>query len=166
MAEGPVAQEAGRRPAAPWVLLVSVFAVVAIAVGGLAEAGLWWAPFVAGVYAGLASRRWRRVVPVTVLGAAIGWALPLWILALIGYPSGATARVIAALAGLPPYAFVTVVVTLLLAALQVLAGAWLARAVTPSRRTPPPGPARARRRGLARGRSAGRWRWRGRSRPG
>jgi hypothetical protein len=155
MAEAVVAeQQAGRRPAAPGVLLMSVFAVVAIAVGGLAEAGLWWAPFVAGVYAGLASRRWRRVMPVTTLGAVVGWALPLWILALLGYPAGATARVIAALAGLPPYAFVTVVVTLLLAALQVLAGAWLARALTP-RRSPPPGPARARRRGPARGPSEG-----------
>jgi hypothetical protein len=37
----------------------------------------------------------------------------------------------AGLAGLPPHAAVTVVVTLLLAGLQVLAGAWLARALLP-----------------------------------
>jgi hypothetical protein len=108
------------------VLLISVFAVVAIAVAGLAEAGAWWAPFAAGVYAGLASLRWRRVVLVTVAGCAAGWALPLWILALLGYPAGATARAIAAFAGLPPYAAVTIVATLLLAVLQALAGAWLA----------------------------------------
>jgi hypothetical protein len=41
----------------------------------------------------------------------------------------ATARAIAAFAGLPPYAAVIIVVTLLLAAAQALAGAWLARAV-------------------------------------
>ena len=117
------------RPGAHGVLLISVFAVVAIAAAGLAEAGAWWVPFVAGVYAGLASLRWRRVLPVTVAACAVGWALPLWILALLGYPSGATARAIAAFAGLPPYAAVIIVVTLLLAVLQALAGAWLARAI-------------------------------------
>jgi len=117
------------RPGAPGVVLLSVFVVVAIAVAGLAEAGAWWLPFVAGVYAGLASLRWKRVILVTVAAVAIGWALPLWILALLGYPSGATARAIAAFAGLPPYAAVIIVVTLLLAVLQALAGAWLARAV-------------------------------------
>ena len=55
----------------------------------------------------------------------------LWALALDGQPVGATAKVIAGLAGLPPYAWVTVTVVLLLAALQVLAGAWLARGVIP-----------------------------------
>jgi hypothetical protein len=49
-------------------------------------------------------------------------------MALTSLPVGATARAIAGLAGLPPYAGVTVAVTLLLAALQVLVGAWLARA--------------------------------------
>ena len=41
---------------------------------------------------------------------------PLWLMALRGLPVGATARAIAALAGLPPYAAVAVAVTLLLAA--------------------------------------------------
>jgi hypothetical protein len=51
-------------------------------------------------------------------------------MALRGLPAGATARTIAGLAGLaglPPHAAVAVVVTLLLAALQAFAGAWLAR---------------------------------------
>jgi hypothetical protein len=132
MAKTSVREASARvaRPGAPGVVLISVFAVVAIAVAGLAEAGAWWAPFAAGVYAGLASLRWRRVVLVTVAGSVVGWALPLCILALLGYPSGATARAIAAFAGLPPYAAVIVVVTLLLAAVQALAGAWLARAIS------------------------------------
>ena len=67
-------------------------------------------------------------------GAILGWAIPIWALALDGQPVGATARAIAALAGLPPYAGVTVAVVLLLAALQVLVGAWLARGVIPGRR--------------------------------
>jgi hypothetical protein len=59
--------------------------------------------------------------------------LAQWILALRGLPAGAAARAIAALAAIPPYAAVAVVVTLLLAALQALAGAWLARALVPRR---------------------------------
>jgi hypothetical protein len=108
-----------------------LFAGVAAVTALTAWAGLWFVPFIAGVAAGAASLRWRRIVLVTVAGAVAGWALPLWILALRGQPAGAAARTIAALAGLPPHAFVTVVVTLLLAALQVWVGAWLARALTP-----------------------------------
>ena len=133
MASGSqVTSEAGpraRRRPGIGVALTAVFAVVAIVTAGTAQAGLWWLPFAAGVLAGLASLRWRRIVQATVAGAVVGWALPLWILALLGYPAGATARAIAGFAGLPAYAFVIIVVTLLLAALQVLTGAWLARAL-------------------------------------
>jgi hypothetical protein len=59
----------------------------------------------------------------------------MWLLALRGLPAGATARAIASLAGLPPYAAITIVATLLLAALQALAGAWLTRALLSSRRS-------------------------------
>jgi hypothetical protein len=134
MASGAqVADATGPRPRLRGlgVALIAVFAVVAIVVAATAQAGLWWVPFPVGVLAGLATRRWRRVVLVTVAAAVAGWGLPLWIMALLGYPSGATARAIAGFAGLPPYAAVMVVITLLLAALQVLAGAWLARALAP-----------------------------------
>lgn len=109
-----------------------LFAFVAAVTALTAWAGLWFVPFVAGVAVGAASLRWRRLVLAAVAGAVAGWALPLWILALRGRPAGATARVIAALAGLPPHAFVTVALTLLLAALQVWTGAWLARALAPA----------------------------------
>ena len=130
--QSQVASEAGpraRRRPGLGVALIAVFAVVAIVAAGAAQAGLWWVPFAIGVLAGLASLRWRRMVQVTVAGSVVGWALPLWILALLGYPAGATARAIAGFAGLPAYAFVAIVVTLLLAVLQVLAGAWLARSL-------------------------------------
>ena len=107
---------------------LAVFVAVAVTVAATAAAGAWFVPFVAGVAAGLLSLRGWRVVTAAVLGAVAGWALPLWILALRGYPAGATAHAIAAFAGLPPYATVAIVVTLLLAALQALVGAWLARA--------------------------------------
>ena len=118
---------------------LAVFAMVTLVVAGTAALGLWFVPFVAGVAAGLLSLRGPKVVPAAVAGAIAGWALPLWILALRGLPAGATARAIAALAGIPPYAVVAVVVTLLLAALQTLAGAWLGRALT--RAVRPSGPA-------------------------
>jgi hypothetical protein len=108
-----------------------IFVVVALVAAVTAQLGLWFVPFVAGAAAGIVSRWWRGSVLAAVAGAVAGWGLPLWILALRGYPSGATARTIAAFAGLPPYAFVTVVVALLLAFLQALVGAWLARALTP-----------------------------------
>ncbi len=72
--------------------------------------------------------------------AAGGWLVVLWLVALRGLPVGATARAVGALAGLPPYAGVAVAVTLLLAALPVLAGAWLARAVMSLRAAARAGP--------------------------
>jgi hypothetical protein len=129
-ADGP-ASSASTRPAWPalgWVLCLVLLAAV---MAGTAEAGAWFVPFVAGVAAGVASLRWRRMVLLAVVAVVVGWAIPLWVMALRGLPVGATARTIAGLAGVPPYAGVTIVVTLLLAALQALAGAWLARALLP-----------------------------------
>jgi len=121
-------------------LAVLVTAAAACAVG--AWLGAWWVPFLVGLGAGVLSagvsraaapRGKRGAVLPAVTGATGGWLIVLWVLALAGQPAGATARAIAAIAGLPPYALVTVLVVALLAALQVLAGAWLARAVIPKR---------------------------------
>jgi hypothetical protein len=104
-------------------------AVVTCAIG--TYVGLWFLPFIVGIGVGMrpvSRARWAAIPAMA--GAVAGWAIPLWVLALRGLPIGATARTVAALAGLPPYAGVTVAATLLLAALQVLTGAWLARAVT------------------------------------
>jgi hypothetical protein len=122
---------------------LAVLAAAAAATALGAWLGAWWVPFLVGLAAGALgrTRAWtpararapRGGVLPAVAGAILGSAMPIWALALDGQPVGATARVIAALAGLPPYAGVTVTVVLLLAALQVLAGAWLARAVIPAR---------------------------------
>ena len=88
----------------------AAFVVLTALVAATAEAGAWFVPFIVGVAAGVASLRWRRMVVLAVFAAVAGWALPLWLLALRGLPAGATARAIAGLAGLPPYAAVTVVV--------------------------------------------------------
>jgi acyl-homoserine lactone acylase PvdQ len=90
---------------------------------GSAAAALWWTFW--GSY--------LNTVFAAAAGAVAGWALALWIMALSSLPVGATARAIAALAGLPPYAAVTVAVTLLVAALQALTGAWLGRTAFPRR---------------------------------
>jgi hypothetical protein len=112
---------------------VAVLVVAAAACGIGAWLGAWWVPFLVGAGTGVLQRTWRPMprgaILAAVLGALLGWAVLLWIMALTGLPVGATARAIAALAALPPYAGVAVVVTLLLAALQVLVGGWLARAI-------------------------------------
>jgi hypothetical protein len=127
--------QAARRGATASRLAAGFLLVLLTCLSG-AELGLWFVPFVLGVAAGVFARRSRGPVLViavlTVTGGAVaGWAVALWIMALSGLPVGATARTIAALAGLPPYAAVAIAVTLLLAALQALAGSWLARAVFP-----------------------------------
>jgi hypothetical protein len=108
------------------------FALVTLACLAGARLGLWFVPFAAGVLETVVRPRPGRVLTAAA-GAVAGWALALWIMALSSLPVGATARAIAALAGLPPYAAVTVAVTLLVAALQALTGAWLGRAVFPRR---------------------------------
>ena len=144
----PVAAPPARRAAAgPLARRLAVLVVAAAASALGAWLGAWWVPFLVGLAAGALGRigalgrgrgpasgpRPRGGVLPAVAGVILGWAIPIWALALDGQPVGATARVIAALAGLPPYAGVTVAVVLLLAALQVLAGAWLARGVMPGR---------------------------------
>jgi hypothetical protein len=118
----------------PVVERVAMLVLSGVVCSLAAYLGAWWVPFLVGVAAGLlgvTGRFARGGVLAAMVGAAGGWAVLLWAMALAGLPAGATAHVIAALAGLPPYAAVAVAATLLLAALQVLVGAWLARAVTP-----------------------------------
>jgi hypothetical protein len=113
--------------------LAAVAAAIVIVVIGAAGAfaGLWYLPFVLGVVAGalpLGRRAWPPLL-LTMAAVAVSWAVPLVWAALRGDPVGATARVVAALAGLPAHAAVTIVLTLLVAVLQTALGCWLARAL-------------------------------------
>ena len=96
----------------------------AVAIAVTADFGLWFVPFVAGLVTGLGAQRagWRlrHTVPAVLVMAAAGWGAPLLWQAVRGAPVGATARVVAALAGLPPHAMIGVVFTLLIAALQAV----------------------------------------------
>lgn len=119
-----------------WLAAVTAGAVV---IAAAAEFGLWFVPFIVGLLTGVAARRagwllWYALAGVLVMAMA-GWGIPLLWQAVRGQPAGAAARVIAALAGLPPHAAVGVVVTLLVAGLQAVVGLWLGRAVTAGSRS-------------------------------
>jgi len=105
-------------------------AVAAALLGLGARFGLWFLPFVAGLAAGAARWRARSALALVVVAVAVGWGAALWWPALSGAPEGATARAVAALVGLPPYAGVGVAGTLLIGIVQGLAALWLSRAVT------------------------------------
>lgn len=123
-----------RGPVLGWLL--AALAGTALSGGG-AVVGLWFAPFVVGLATGLVARwggaRLRATVPAVVAMAAAGWGLALWLPALRGLPVGATARTIAALAGLPPSAVVGISAALAVSVLLGLAGLWLGRSLTPGR---------------------------------
>jgi hypothetical protein len=121
-----------RWPASHW-LLGLLGGVLLIAAG--AVAGWWFMPFAVGLLAGGANwiGGWpgRVALPAVALTAAAGWAVPLWWAVLRGQPYGPVAREVAALDGLPGHASAGLVLTLLIAAAQALAGYWLGRALTP-----------------------------------
>ena len=104
-----------------------------------AVAGLWFVPMIIGFIGGIAARwgqwRLRVMVPAVVIISAGGWGAVLVGQAAVGLPVGATARVIAAIGGLPAFASVGVALTLGVAALLGLVGLWFGRALTP---WPPP----------------------------
>jgi hypothetical protein len=104
-------------------------------IGLAALAGLWFVPLIIGVAGGIGARwgqwRLRVMVPAVVIICAAGWGAALVERAMAGLPVGATARVIAAIAGLPAFAVVGVAVTLGIAVLLGLVGLWLGRALTP-----------------------------------
>ena len=122
-------------PVSVWLCGV-LLGTVAIAIG--AYWGSWFIPFVVGLLAGFANKLagWPAQValPAVVLMAAVGWAAPLGWAALHGQPYGAVAREAAALAGLPAHASVGLGATVLVAIVQVVAGYWLGRALTPRQR--------------------------------
>jgi hypothetical protein len=121
-----------RWPVSHW-LLGLLAGTLLVAAG--AAAGWWFIPFAAGLLAGGANwiGAWpqRVAVPAVAAMAGAGWAVPLWWAVLHGQPDGAVARETAALAGLPGYAAAGMLLTVLIAAVQAIAGYWLGRALTP-----------------------------------
>jgi hypothetical protein len=130
-----------RGPTSLWLLAA---AAGAAAIAGGAAAGLWFAPCAIGLVAGLVNRvaGWqaRVLVPAVAAMAVASGGIPLWWPALHGQPPGGTAWVTAGLPGLPGSAAGGVLVTLLVAVAQALAGLWLGRALPPRPRPVVPGP--------------------------
>jgi hypothetical protein len=122
-----------RGPVFAWVLAGLAGALI-VAAGALA--GWWFLPFLAGLGTGLAAHfarlRLRAALLAAVLMAAGGWGAALaWLAVADGLPEVTVARTIAALAGLPASAAVAMAVTLMVAAIQAVAGVWLGRALAP-----------------------------------
>lgn len=130
----------GRRPRVPAPLALACLAG-AVACAVAMAAGLWFAPFVVGVAIGALGgrRQLSRGLLASVLAAALGWAVPLLWAALHGAPIVATARVVAALAGLPPLPEIALLAAALTAALQGVVGCLLGRAVARWRLETPAG---------------------------
>jgi hypothetical protein len=124
----------GRRgPVLLW-LLACLACTALVALGALA--GLWYLPFLAGLATGLVARygrlRLRVTLPAVAIVAVAGWAAALaWLALRDRLPEQSVARTIAALGGLPAHATVGIAVTLLVAAVQAVAGLWLGRALAP-----------------------------------
>jgi hypothetical protein len=111
-----------------WWLTVCAASAALLALG--ARFGLWFLPFMAGIIAGAGPWRVRPALGLVVLAVAAGWSAAFWWPALSGAPIGPTARTVAALAGLPPYAAAGVAGPLLVGIAQAVVAFWLARAVT------------------------------------
>jgi hypothetical protein len=115
---------------------------VVVALG--AALGLWYLPFIAGLVVGVLTFLrgpgfLRATVALTVVGP-VPWAVVLILRSLMGDTIGGTARTVAGLAGLPPFAAVTILLTLLVALLEASVGNWLGRALcrllTPGKQRP------------------------------
>jgi hypothetical protein len=123
-----------RWPASVWLAATLAGAVL---IAGAAAAGWWFAPFVAGVLAGVANwiGAWRARVamPAVAVMAAVGWGVPLVWAELRDQRYGALARLISASLGLPASAVDGFAVAILVAVAQAVVGYWLGRALTPHR---------------------------------
>jgi hypothetical protein len=130
---GQAGVQAPARRGLLWWIAAIVLAAALVAWGSVI--GLWYLPFTAGVLLGVATRLGRLGLIAGATGLVLlgpgAWGAVLAAMTLHGEAIGATARIAAAIAGLPPLAALTVILTLLIASLQAIAGLWLGRALTP-----------------------------------
>src|SRR5215472_16491965 len=108
-------------PPTVWIGLAGVAVVwIGIQIGG------WWVTFLVGLATGLALPRVRQSLVVALVVGALGWGLPLALLASSA-PVGEVAAAVAALAGLPAAVGATVVIlaTPLVGCLMSVLGAWV-----------------------------------------
>jgi hypothetical protein len=87
--------------------------------------GYWWAPFVAGAFIGLVTRRGRVAIPVGAVAGGLAWLVPLAAIQA-RYGIGPTAGSLAAIMGFDHRSTLPVILTLLVGIFLGLCGAWLA----------------------------------------
>ncbi|HEY4019859.1 MAG TPA: hypothetical protein VGM75_14295 [Pseudonocardiaceae bacterium] len=98
------------------------------------DLGLWFAPVVVGLLAGIGTglrrNRWPAAYGLAALVAVVGWVLPLGLRAVAGQPVMGAANTTADLAGFAGAGSVVLAATVIVALLQSVVGTWLGRAVT------------------------------------
>jgi hypothetical protein len=124
---------AGVRPSVSRRLRYATLAAGAVFVAGGTAAELWFAPFAFGAFLGAVGMvrglRSRTALWCAAAAAPLGWSVPLLERAAAGEAVVSTARVAGAMAGLPAVGWLFIVVTLLVAGLQGMMGAWLGRSL-------------------------------------
>ncbi len=101
------------------------FAGVAV-IGLFGQIGWWWVTFLVGLALGVALPRARRALVVALVVGALGWGLPLALLA-VSAPVGGVAAAVAGLVGLPAAVgtMVVILATLLVGCILSVVGAWV-----------------------------------------
>jgi hypothetical protein len=123
---------ARRRPVpierAPWWLLpaATIAGIAVIWAGNLF--GLWWLATALGVALGLSLPRAGAAIAAAAIAGVLGWGLPL-LQQSLSVPIGRTASVVAGIMGFGAgNGAIVVAVTLLLAVLLAVTGAWVGSA--------------------------------------
>jgi hypothetical protein len=106
----------------PPTLWIGLAGVAMVWLGG--QLGGWWVTFLVGLAIGMALP--RRALALAGAVGALGWGLPLALLALSA-PVGGVAGAVAGLVGLPAAigALVVILATLLVGCLLSVVGAWV-----------------------------------------
>lgn len=105
---------------------LGIAGIVVVWAGSLA--GLWWVATPTGLAIGLLVPRTGTALVVAAVVGVLGWGIPLAVQAL-SVPIGRTAAVVAGIMGLGSNGAIVVVVTLVVALLFAIAGAWVGSAI-------------------------------------
>lgn len=108
----------------PPVLWIGLASVAVVWVGG--QIGWWWVTPLVGLALGLALPQARRALVVALIIGALGWGLPLALLA-VSAPVGGVAAAVAGIVGLPAAvgAIAVILATPLMGCILSVVGAWV-----------------------------------------
>lgn len=107
-----------------FMILISVTGLVLTWLG--VQSGWWWLTPIAGLLIGLLLRPARLALLIALVVGALGWGLPLAILALTA-PIGPIAAAVEAVVALPPSGgAIIIALTVVFGGVLCLVGAWVA----------------------------------------